>query len=64
VDHIVPRALGGKDVYSNLQLLHESCHLKKTAADKISIAKARRDKSSSSHDFPKENNYSAKLNNY
>lgn len=50
VDHIVPKALGGKDVYSNLQLLHESCHLKKTAADKIPIAKARRDKSSSSHE--------------
>lgn len=40
VDHIVPRALGGKDAYSNLQLLHESCHLKKTAADMILIRKA------------------------
>ena len=45
VDHIVPRALGGKDLYSNLQLLHESCHLKKTAADKLSISKAKMDKS-------------------
>ena len=41
IDHIVPRALGGKDAYSNLQLLHESCHLKKTAADMILIRKAR-----------------------
>jgi len=45
VDHILPRALGGKDTYSNLQLLHESCHLKKTAADKLEISKAKKDKS-------------------
>ena len=45
VDHILPRALGGKDLYSNLQLLHESCHLKKTAVDKLSISKAKMDKS-------------------
>lgn len=44
VDHILPRALGGKDRYSNLQLLHESCHLKKTNADKIAIAKERKNK--------------------
>ena len=45
VDHIVPKALGGKGVYSNLQLLHKDCHLKKTAADMVSIAEARRYKS-------------------
>ncbi len=43
VDHIVPRALGGKEVYSNLQLLHESCYLKKTANDRILIGKARKE---------------------
>ena len=42
VDHVVPRALGGKDTYSNLQLLHESCHLKKTAADKLEISLAKK----------------------
>ena len=44
VDHIVPRALGGKDIYSNLQLLHKDCHLNKTVADMLSIAKDRKDK--------------------
>ncbi|MBC6478534.1 MAG: HNH endonuclease [Hormoscilla sp. GM7CHS1pb] len=33
VDHVVPRSLGGKDVYTNLQLLHDYCHHKKSAAD-------------------------------
>lgn len=28
-DHIVPKSQGGKDVYSNLQLLHRHCHLEK-----------------------------------
>jgi group II intron reverse transcriptase/maturase len=35
VDHIIPRQKGGKDVYSNLQLLHTHCHIKKTSADDI-----------------------------
>ena len=33
VDHILSRALGGKDTYNNLQLLHGHCHDKKTALD-------------------------------
>jgi RNA-directed DNA polymerase len=33
VDHIIPRFAGGKDEYSNLQLLHKECHEKKTALD-------------------------------
>jgi len=33
VDHIIPKNKGGKDLYSNLQLLHRSCHVEKTAAD-------------------------------
>ena len=33
VDHIVPKAEGGKDHYKNLQLLHRHCHHQKTAED-------------------------------
>ncbi|MDT9180160.1 MULTISPECIES: reverse transcriptase domain-containing protein [unclassified Limnospira] len=33
VDHIIPRSLGGKDEYKNLQLLHRHCHDDKTALD-------------------------------
>ncbi len=32
-DHILATALGGKDVYKNLQLLHGHCHDEKTALD-------------------------------
>ena len=32
-DHIISRALGGKDEYKNLQLLHAHCHDEKTALD-------------------------------
>ncbi|MDJ0690833.1 MAG: group II intron reverse transcriptase/maturase [Xenococcaceae cyanobacterium MO_188.B32] len=32
-DHILARALGGKDEYKNLQLLHGHCHDEKTALD-------------------------------
>lgn len=41
VDHIQPRALGGKDVYANLQLLHQYCHVAKTRTDRIKISKAK-----------------------
>jgi len=33
IDHIIPRTLGGKDEYKNLQLLHTHCHDTKTAED-------------------------------
>jgi RNA-directed DNA polymerase len=33
VDHIVPRSVGGKDTYENIQLLHRHCHDVKTAED-------------------------------
>ena len=33
VDHILPRTLGGKDEWKNLQLLHRHCHDEKTAND-------------------------------
>jgi RNA-directed DNA polymerase len=37
VDHKIPRAIGGKDEYKNLQLLHRHCHDEKTAQDLIEI---------------------------
>ena len=33
MDHIIPRALGGRDGYHNWQLLHRHCHDAKTADD-------------------------------
>jgi RNA-directed DNA polymerase len=39
VDHKIPRALGGKDEWKNLQLLHRHCHDEKTAQDLIEIRK-------------------------
>jgi RNA-directed DNA polymerase len=39
-DHLIPRALGGKDEYKNLQLLHLHCHVKKTKGDLILIQKS------------------------
>lgn len=42
VDHIIPRALGGKDQYSNLQLLHKHCHVRKTRIDRTNITLARK----------------------
>ncbi|MCA1992013.1 MAG: group II intron reverse transcriptase/maturase [Coleofasciculus sp. S288] len=33
VDHKIPTALGGKDEWKNLQLLHRHCHDEKTALD-------------------------------
>ncbi len=33
VDHIVPRSMGGQDVWWNKQALHRHCHDKKTACD-------------------------------
>ena len=36
-DHILARALGGNDVWKNLQLLHGHCHDEKTTLDLIDI---------------------------
>ncbi|MBS9769602.1 MAG: HNH endonuclease [Trichodesmium erythraeum GBRTRLIN201] len=33
VDHIVPRSVGGKNTYENIQLLNPHCHDVKTAED-------------------------------
>jgi RNA-directed DNA polymerase len=46
VDHIKPKALGGKDSYNNLQLLHRDCHIKKTRTDIELVAKMRKEKES------------------
>ena len=40
-DHIVATALGGKNVYDNLQLLHAHCHDEKTVLDLIEVRKKR-----------------------
>lgn len=45
VDHILPKALGGKDTYTNLQLLHKHCHIKKTRIDRVNIATAKQKQS-------------------
>ena len=37
IDHIIPSSKGGKDIYSNLQLLHKHCHISKTRKDMINI---------------------------
>jgi len=34
VDHVTPLFKGGKDAYTNLQLLHRYCHVQKTKEDK------------------------------
>jgi RNA-directed DNA polymerase len=34
IDHIIPKSIGGKDVYDNLQLLHRHCHDVKSAYDR------------------------------
>ncbi|WP_099123383.1 HNH endonuclease [Xenorhabdus sp. KK7.4] len=35
VDHITPKAHGGTDALSNLQLLCEACHSRKTATERL-----------------------------
>ncbi len=34
VDHIIPISYGGKDIYSNLQLLHRHCHVTKSRVER------------------------------
>lgn len=41
IDHIVPRSAGGQNSYSNLQLLHKTCHIKKTRRDQSKYRKRR-----------------------
>ena len=43
-DHIIATALGGKNDYKNLQLLHGHCHDEKTAIDLIKIRKIKTSK--------------------
>ena len=42
VDHIIPKAEGGKNEYKNFQLLHRHCHHKKTAEDRQRQAQEKR----------------------
>ena len=37
IDHIIPKSLGGKDNYGNLQLLHRICHVGKTRDEKLPL---------------------------
>lgn len=41
-DHIVPKALGGKNRRDNVQAVHRYCHLKKTGADMLEVRKQRK----------------------
>jgi RNA-directed DNA polymerase len=42
VDHIIPRSEGGRDKYSNLQLLHGHCHDVKSSQDrKVSMTRTK-----------------------
>jgi RNA-directed DNA polymerase len=45
VDHIVPKAQGGKDTYANMQLLHRHCHDQKPPQGKSPEARGTHDKS-------------------
>ena len=42
IDHILPKSLGGKDRYDNLQLLHDYCHQQKTRTDDRIESRARK----------------------
>ncbi len=44
VDHIVPKVLGGKDSYKNLQALHDYCHDEKTKTDGSRVRKTKTEK--------------------
>ncbi|MEX6777619.1 group II intron reverse transcriptase/maturase [Limnospira fusiformis] len=60
VDHIVPRSLGGKDEYKNLQLLHRHTRDDKTALDNANAASLTMEQSArASHQevFPVYANY-------
>lgn len=41
VDHVIPKALGGKDIYSNLRALHLECQREKTAKDRKEISESK-----------------------
>ena len=54
IDHIKPRKDGGTGSYSNLQLLHKSCHLKKIRQD---VVNNREQKRKRRHSRMKPRNY-------
>jgi RNA-directed DNA polymerase len=37
IDHIIPQSQGGSDNYSNLQVVHKTCHISKTRDQKVLI---------------------------
>ena len=40
LDHIIPKAKGGEDIFANKQLLHYYCHMQKTAQEKKIVSKS------------------------
>ncbi|MCA2661120.1 MAG: group II intron reverse transcriptase/maturase [Microcystis sp. M064S2] len=40
VDHIIPKSQGGKDTYTNLQLIHRTCHITKTRGEYIELKRS------------------------
>ncbi len=40
-DHIIPKALGGKNVRKNVQAVHRYCHLRKTRTDMLKVRQQR-----------------------
>jgi RNA-directed DNA polymerase len=51
LDHIIPRSLGGKDVYANWQVLHRHCHDRKTAGDGSLAARGAHDRSQTTEEL-------------
>jgi len=41
-DHIVPKALGGKNLRSNVHAVHRHCHLTKTRVEMVEIRRNRK----------------------
>lgn len=41
-DHIVPKALGGKNIRSNVQAVHNYCHMEKTNKERLQIRRNRK----------------------
>jgi RNA-directed DNA polymerase len=54
VDHLIPKSLGGTDLYVNLQLLHRHCHDQKTATDGSVAARRGTDDNSQTVEEPDE----------
>jgi len=54
IDHLIPKSLGGTDLYVNLQLLHRHCHDLKTATDRSGAVRRGTDDNSQTVEEPDE----------